>query len=143
MQQMKYLLIISMMFFTANCSNAQSNKNTEGEVVVLNKADFLTKVFNYEKNPEEWVYEGEKPCIIDFYADWCGPCKLIAPIMQELAAEYKDKIILFKRNVGFNKTRTIGTWWVNADGTKTTRENIWNTSKKKKAKAGSAPPKVR
>ena len=103
MKQMKYLLIISMMFFVANCSNAQTNKNAEGEVIVLNKADFLTKVFNYEKNPEEWVYEGENPCIIDFYADWCGPCKQIAPIMQELAAEYKDKIIFYKVDIDREK----------------------------------------
>jgi thioredoxin len=96
MKNLKYLFIISMMFLVGNCSNAQSSKTTDGEVVVLNKADFLTKVFNYEKNSEEWEYEGKKPCIIDFYADWCGPCKLIAPIMKELAGEYKDKIIFYK-----------------------------------------------
>ena len=96
MKQLKYLLIIPMMFLAANCSNAQSSKNAEGEVIVLNKADFLTKVFNYEKNSQEWVYEGKKPCVIDFYADWCGPCKMIAPIMKELAAEYKDKVIFYK-----------------------------------------------
>jgi thioredoxin len=96
MKHLKYLFILSMMFFVADCSQAQSSKKAEGEVVVLNKADFLTKVFNYEKNPNDWVYEGKKPCIIDFYADWCGPCKLIAPIMKELAAEYKDEIIFYK-----------------------------------------------
>ena len=96
---MKIIYLIPMMFFVVNCSHAQSSKNEEGEVVVLNKADFLTKVFNYEKNAEEWVYEGDKPCIIDFYADWCGPCKLIAPIMKELAAEYEDEIIFYKIDV--------------------------------------------
>ena len=82
------------MLLTATCSNAQSKE--EGEVILLNKADFLTKVFNYEKQTEEWKYEGDKPCIIDFYADWCGPCKMIAPIMKELAAEYKDEIVFYK-----------------------------------------------
>jgi len=82
------------MLLTVTCSNAQSKG--DGEVILLNKADFLTKVFNYEEQTEEWIYEGKKPCIIDFYADWCGPCKLIAPIMQELAAEYKDEIIFYK-----------------------------------------------
>ena len=99
MKRMKFIYIIPMMFLVANCSNTQSGKNSEGEVIMMNKADFLTKVFNYEKNPDEWVYEGDKPCIIDFYADWCGPCKLIAPIMKELAAEYKDEIVFYKIDV--------------------------------------------
>ena len=96
---MKLILIIPMMFLVANCSNAQSSNNGDGDVIVLEKADFLTKVFDYEKNSTDWVYEGEKPCIIDFYADWCGPCKMIAPIMKELAAEYKDKIIFYKIDI--------------------------------------------
>ncbi|MCO6462819.1 MAG: thioredoxin [Saprospiraceae bacterium] len=51
---------------------------------------------NYEKNPEEWIYLGDKPCVIDFYADWCGPCKFVAPILEELAMEYKDEIYIYK-----------------------------------------------
>ena len=94
MKRLKFLFIIPLMLLTVTCSNAQPKG--DGEVILLNKADFLTKVFNYEEQTEEWIYEGKKPCIIDFYADWCGPCKLIAPIMQELAAEYKDEIIFYK-----------------------------------------------
>lgn len=68
----------------------------DGKVIHLTKAMFIKKVWNYEKNPDQWVYEGDKPCMIDFYADWCKPCKLVAPIMEELAAEYKGKIYVYK-----------------------------------------------
>ena len=61
----------------------------------LTKETFLTKVFNYEVN-KEWKFEGEKPCIIDFYADWCGPCKMVAPILEELAKEYEGKLDIYK-----------------------------------------------
>jgi thioredoxin 1 len=61
----------------------------------LTKETFLNKIFNYEKN-KEWKFEGEKPCIIDFYADWCGPCKVVAPVLEELAKDYDGKINVFK-----------------------------------------------
>lgn len=61
----------------------------------LTKQTFLEKVFNYEKN-KEWKFEGELPCIIDFYADWCQPCKMVAPILEELSGEYEGKINIYK-----------------------------------------------
>jgi thioredoxin 1 len=61
----------------------------------LTKETFLNKVFNYELN-KEWKFEGEKPCIIDFYADWCGPCKIVAPVLEELAKDFDGKINVFK-----------------------------------------------
>jgi len=64
----------------------------------LNKESFKEKIFNYEAN-KEWKFEGELPCIIDFYADWCAPCKMIAPIMEELSKEYEGKINFYKLNV--------------------------------------------
>jgi thioredoxin 1 len=65
---------------------------------MLTKADFLTKVMDYEKNQSEWVFEGKKPCLIDFYADWCAPCRITSPILEELAKEYDGKIDIYKIN---------------------------------------------
>ena len=58
---------------------------------------FKQKVFDFEAN-KEWKYEGSVPCMIDFYADWCGPCKIVAPVLEELQKEYGDKIVIYKVN---------------------------------------------
>lgn len=68
------------------------------KAVNLTKADFLKKVANYEANPE-WKFLGERPAIIDFYATWCGPCKMLAPILDEVAEEYDGQIDVYKVNV--------------------------------------------
>lgn len=72
------------------------------EVVVMDKAMFIDKVFDYQ-NEKEWKYKGDKPAIIDLYADWCGPCRKVAPIMKELAKEYAGKITIYKVNVDKEK----------------------------------------
>ena len=110
MKSIKYILLFAAILLSGDCIYAESGKekanesttkssdDLTGEIISLNKADFLKKIFNYEQNTEEWIYEGTTPCIIDFYADWCPPCKKVEPILKELAKEYKGKIIIYKIN---------------------------------------------
>lgn len=76
--------------------NNQINAEKEMGTIHLSKADFLIKIANYESTPNEWKYLGDKPAIIDFYADWCGPCRMVSPILEELAKEYDGKIYIYK-----------------------------------------------
>lgn len=69
------------------------------KVIHLTKAEFLQKVADFENNPNEWKFLGERPALIDFYATWCGPCKMLAPVLDELAATYTGKVDIYKVNV--------------------------------------------
>ena len=111
MEKIKYVLLFTVILFStdlayaksdidiASDSTARPTKDLTGEIIVLKNADFLKKIYNYEKNPQEWVYEGNLPCIIDFYTTWCIHCKRVDPILKELAKEYKGKIIIYKINM--------------------------------------------
>ncbi len=68
----------------------------EGGTKKLTKADFLKLVWNYEKSPKEWIFLGDKPALIDFYADWCGPCRIASPILEEVSREFAGKINIYK-----------------------------------------------
>jgi len=112
-----FIMALSIAFFS--CTNIKGNQESKslsdnenvenkdtqksGEPEHLTYDSFLEKVWNFEKNPQEWVYEGDVPCVIDFYADWCKPCKMVAPIMEDLAKEYEGKLKVYKINVDKEK----------------------------------------
>lgn len=85
------------MLIITSSAFAGSNGN-EGEVVSITKSDFVQKVYDYEKNPDKWIFKGNKPMIIDFYADWCAPCRMLSPVLKSLAKKYKDEVIIYKVN---------------------------------------------
>ncbi len=106
-----FLLLLTIIACTGNNNKHVKNdersnselKQKEGvknmKVIHLTKAEFLDKVYNFEKNPNDWKYEGDKPAIVDFFATWCGPCNALSPIMEELAEEYGGKIYIYKVDV--------------------------------------------
>jgi thioredoxin len=83
----------------AGSKSENTSGSTESEnVIQLTNAMFLEKVYDYKTNPDKWTFKGDKPCVIDFYADWCRPCKMVAPIMAELSEKYKGQITIYKVN---------------------------------------------
>lgn len=93
-------IIFLMSAFSACGQNVGAGKNNEKmNTIKIDKAQFLEKIYNYEKNPQTWKYEGDKPAIVDFFATWCGPCKALGPVLEELAEEYEGKIYIYKVDV--------------------------------------------
>ena len=88
---MKKLSFLLLCIICTGVSVAQAHKT-----INMTRKDFIEKVMDYEKGTDKWIYRGDKPCIIDFYTTWCGPCKRLAPILEELAAEYEGEIYIYK-----------------------------------------------
>jgi thioredoxin len=106
MKKLIFSSIMLVVFLTACTEKKQESKNPESQQteksaqpIHLTKAEFLTKVANFQANTTEWKYLGDKPCIIDFYATWCGPCKMVAPILDDLATEFDGQIYIYKVDV--------------------------------------------
>jgi thioredoxin len=112
-QVMKKLILtaVSIVFILSACGNrneagnknsdpvnSASKSNDQNSSVKLTKVLFILKVWDYSKSPNDWKYLGDKPAIVDFYADWCGPCKIASPILDEIGTEYAGKILIYKVN---------------------------------------------
>ncbi|MGL5787540.1 MAG: thioredoxin family protein [Bacteroidales bacterium] len=103
----KITLIALILIVSISCANSQSGKaispkketTGKGYVKSMNESQFLNQISDYKSNKDKWVYKGSRPCIIDFYADWCAPCRKVAPIMEELAKKYAGKVDFYKVDV--------------------------------------------
>ena len=83
-------------------ANAQEKKD-DSKVKFLTYKEFLKKVWDFEKDPSTFKYKGKLPAVIDFYADWCGPCRRVAPLMEKFAEDYDGRLLVYKINVDKEK----------------------------------------
>ncbi len=100
---MKKNILIALVLIATSVTAFAQEKKGESQVKQLTYKEFLHKVWNFESYPNAFKYKGKLPAVIDFYADWCGPCRRVAPIMEKLATEYDGKLLVYKVNVDQEK----------------------------------------
>ena len=93
---MNRIITILIVLFTLVSTSCAQTKKEEASVIQMNKQMFLDRVFDYTTGATEWKNKGDNPAVIDFYATWCGPCRMVAPILKNLAKEYGDSIVIYK-----------------------------------------------
>lgn len=104
------IALISLLMLATGCTSkttdgavsekeTNNNKEKKGNIMELNVKEFKNKVFDYEKNTQVWKFEGDKPAVVDFYATWCGPCKMLSPIIDEMSNKYDGKVDFYKIDV--------------------------------------------
>lgn len=105
MKKISFITFVSTILILSSCNSIGGNnepgnptENVEGTVIRMNTEMFKKLVWDFQKSPADFVFNGDQPCVIDFYADWCRPCKMVAPIMEELAKQYKGKVVFYKVN---------------------------------------------
>lgn len=110
MNKLSILGVVLLSLSFMSCGNIQGNQADDKPLIENGESDnsddikpeyltyetFKEKVWDFEANPQDWTYKGDVPCVIDFYADWCKPCKMVAPIMDKLAKEYDGKVKIYK-----------------------------------------------
>lgn len=92
-------LLPAVILFAGDKDASEKTKESKIKIMELTKEEFIKRVYNYETNPNEWKYEGDKPCIVDFHATWCAPCKMLAPSLEEINQEYNGQIYIYKVDV--------------------------------------------
>lgn len=97
-KKMRKAIVITLICF-AFSANIFAQEKKETKVINLTYNEFVKKVWNFEKSPDTFKYEGELPCVVDFYATWCGPCRKVSPIMERIAKEYDGMLIVYKIDV--------------------------------------------
>ena len=98
---MKKFVIFAFLLLVSSATAMAQGK--ESKVQHITYKDFIEKIWDFEKNPNNFIYKGKTPAIVDFYADWCGPCRKVAPIMEKLAQEFDGRLLVYKVNVDEEK----------------------------------------